>query len=209
MRAKTPHMIIWKVDIALGNLSKILYHNYILMNPNTINKMHGVVNGYFRCNEERDEELNNRISKRNIPSTSLQPQYSIRPVNTKYGYMPILDQYKEPKTPLNTYTPYSTTQTFNPGNAQAPWNGFSNNVNTESSLRNQFFALQKCEQSEFVPSSDSDLYKTKVDFKPMEQTHPLLFNKPEFAPFNPNTLNIGNNLFNNHTRYDIKNSDSC
>jgi hypothetical protein len=43
----------------------------------------------------------------------------------------------------------------------------------------------------------------------MEQTHPLLFNKPEFAPFNPNTLNVGNNLFNNHTRYDIKNSDSC
>jgi len=175
---------------------------------NTNEKMHGVVTGYFRCNEERDEELNNRISDRNIPSTTLQPQYSIRPVATKYGYMPILDQYKKVDTPLKSYTQYSTSQVFNPGNSKAPWSGFSNNVNVESTLRNQFFALQKCEQSEFVPSSNSDLYKTTVDFKPVEQSHPLLFDKPEFTPFNPNTLNLGNNLFNNHTRYDIKNIES-
>lgn len=173
---------------------------------NTNERMYGVVEGYFRCNEERDEELNNRISDRNISSTSLQPQYSIRPVATKYGYMPILDQYKTVNTPLKNYTQYSTSQVFNPGNAKAPWSGFSNNINVESTLRNQYFALQKCEQSEFVPSSDSDLYKTTVDYKPIKQTHPLLFDKPEFTPFNPNTLNIGNNLFNNHTRYDIKNT---
>lgn len=172
---------------------------------NTEGKMHGVVNGYFRCNVERDEELNNRISSRNIPSTSLQPQYSIRPTSTKYGFMPIVDQSKQATTPLNKYKSYSTSQIFNPGNAKAPWDGFSNNVNVESSLRNQFFALQKCEQSEFVPSSDSDLYKTTVDFKPIQQTHPLLFDKHDFSPFNPNTLNLGNNLFNNHTRNDIKN----
>jgi hypothetical protein len=174
---------------------------------NTEDKMHGVVNGYFRCNEDREEELNKRISSRNIPSNDLQPQYSIRPTSTIYGYMPILDQYKKATEPLNNYTQYSTTQIFNPGNAQAPWSGFSNNVNVESSLRNQYFALQKCNQSEFVPSTDSDLYKTTVDFKPMQQTHPLLFDKQDFSPFNPNTFNLGNNLFNNHTRYDIKNSN--
>jgi len=180
------------------------------MNTNTVNKMYGVVNGYFRCNNDRVDDLNNRISERNIPSKSLQPQYSIRPVATKYGYMQVLDQYKKPTIPLNNYKSYSPSTTFNPGNAQAPWSGFSNNINTESTLRNQFFALQKCEQSEFVPQSNSDLYKTTVDYKPVEQTHPLLFNKPEFAPFNPNKLDVGNNLFNNFTRYDIKNSDeSC
>ena len=174
---------------------------------NTGDNMYGVVYGYFRCNEDREEELNQRIYSRNIPSNELQPQYSIRPTSTKYGYMPILDQYKKANVPLSTYTQYSTNKIFNPGNAKSPWSGFSNNVNVESSLRNQYFALQKCNQSEFVPSTDSDLYKTTVDFKPIQQTHPLLFDKPDFAPFNPNTFNLGNNLFNNHTRYDIKSMD--
>jgi hypothetical protein len=113
--------------------------------------MFGVINGMYTCNHERVDDINNRIADRNVPSTGLQPQYSIRPVATKYGYMQVLDQYKKTTVPLNQYTPYSTKAIFNPGNAQAPWSGFSNNVNIESSLRNQFFALQKCEQSDFVP----------------------------------------------------------
>ena len=169
-----------------------------------MDKMHGVVKGLYTCNHERVDELNNRIAERNIPSKELQPQFSIRPCATKYGYMPILDQYKKPTIPLNSYTPYSTKAVFNPGNAQAPWSGFCNNVNTESQLRNQFFALQKCEQSEFVPSSTSDLYQTKIDYTPQQQTHPMLFDKPDLAPFNPNVHNLGNSLFNNHTRYQLK-----
>ena len=74
--------------------------------------------------------------------------------------------------------------------------------------RNQFFALQKCEQSDFVPKSTSDLYQTKVDFVPQKQSHPLLFEKPDLEPFNPNVQNLGNDLFNNHTRYQLKDS-SC
>ena len=170
--------------------------------------MFGVINGLYRCNNIRLDEINNRISDRNISSTSLQPQYSMRPVATKYGYMEVLDQYKKTTVPLHQYTPYSTKNIFNPGNAQAPWNGFSNNVNVESSLRNQFFALQNCEQSEFVPESTSDLYQTKVDYKPQKQTHTLLFDKPDLEPFNPNVLNLGNNIFNNHTRYQLKDA-SC
>ena len=170
--------------------------------------MFGVINGMYRCNHERVDEINSRMADRNIPSSSLQPQYSIRPVATKYGCMQVLDQYKKTTEPLNSYKPYSTKAVFNPGNAQAPWSGFTNNVNVESSLRNQFFALQKCEQSEFVPKSNSDLYETRVDFKPQKQTHPLLFDKPDLEPFNPNVHNLGNNLFNNHTRNQLKDS-SC
>ena len=169
-----------------------------------MDKIHGVVKGLYTCNHGRVDELNNRIAERNIPSKELQPQFSIRPCATKYGYMPILDQYKKTTIPLNSYTPYSTKAIFNPGNAQAPWSGFSNNVNTESQLRNQFFALQKCEQSEFVPSSTSDLYQTKINYTPQQQTHPMLFDKPDLAPFNPNVHNLGNSLFNNHTRYQLK-----
>ena len=174
--------------------------------------MFGVIQGMYTCNHGRVDEINNRMSERNLPSASLQPQYSIRPVATKYGYMQVLDQYKKTTVPLNQYKSYNTKTVFNPGNATAPWNGFSNNINTESSLRNQFFALQKCEQSEFVPKSTSDLFQTRVDYKPQKQTHPLLFDKPDLAPFNPNVQNLGYNLFNNHTRVQLKdssNTDSC
>jgi hypothetical protein len=174
--------------------------------------MFGVTQGLYTCNHGRVDEINNRMSERNLPSASLQPQYSIRPVATKYGYMQVLDQYKKTTVPLNQYKSYNTKTVFNPGNATAPWNGFSNNINTESSLRNQFFALQKCEQSEFVPKSTSDLFQTRVDYKPQKQTHPLLFDKPDLAPFNPNVQNLGYNLFNNHTRVQLKdssNTDSC
>ena len=174
--------------------------------------MFGVIQGMYTCNHGRVDEINNRMSERNLPSASLQPQYSIRPVATKYGYMQVLDQYKKTTVPLNQYKSYNTKTVFNPGNATAPWNGFSNNINTESSLRNQFFALQKCEQSEFVPKSTSDLFQTKVDYKPQKQTHPLLFDKPDLAPFNPNVQNLGYNLFNNHTRVQLKdssNTDYC
>lgn len=171
--------------------------------------MFGVVNGVYLCNQERVNEINDRISDRNIPSTSLQPQYGIRPVSTKYGYMPVLDQYKKPNIKLNNYKSYSTKNVFNPGNAQAPWSGFANNVNVESELRNQFFALQKCEQSAFVPSSNSDLYKTTVSYKAVQQTHPLLFDKPEFTPFNPNILGCKENLFNNSTVQCVKDGPVC
>ena len=97
------------------------------MNTNA-NKMYGVINGLYTCNNERVDELNDRMSARNVPSTGLKPQFSMRPTATKYGYMPILDQYKKATVPLNSYTPYSTGGVFNPGNATAPWNGFSNNV---------------------------------------------------------------------------------
>ena len=171
------------------------------------NKMYGVVNGVMICQEERTEELNNRLYNRNIPSQALQPEYSLRPVSTKYALLPIVDQRVKPTVPLKSYPVYNTKQVFNPGTAEAPWSGFAVNVNTESKLRNQFFALQKCEQSEYIPSSDSSLF---VPYKPMstneKQLYPDLFDKPDFEPFNPNTLNIGGKILNNNTRVQMLNT---
>ena len=167
--------------------------------------MFGVVNGCYSCKYDQVDENNERIYDRNIPSSTLKPQYSIRPVSTKYSMMPILDQRSKVNVPLQNYQNYSVDNVFNPGNAQAPWAGFVNNVNKESELRNQFFALQKCEQSEYVPSSKSDLYETKIDYKPVKQSHPLLFEKQDFEQFNPNVHNLGSDFFNNSTRSQLKN----
>jgi hypothetical protein len=158
------------------------------------------------CQNERVDELNNRIASRNIPSAPLQPFYYQTPVSTKYGYMPILDQSKGSSVPLNNYPIYSPHTTFNPGNNMAPWHGFANNVNVESTLRNQFFGLQDCEQGIYVPSSKSDLYNVSVpaSSQPVNQQFPRLFQREVFDHYNPNTNNLGNSFFNNTTRTDIK-----
>ena len=154
---------------------------------------------------QRTEELNNRLSYRNLPSHNLQPQFGIRPLSTKYALMPVLDRRPKENIQIDQKPAYNIHTTFNPGTAQAPWSGFATNVNVESSLRNQFFALQKCEQSEYVPSSKSDLYQTKIDYKPIKQTHPLLFERQDFEDFNPNVHNLGYEFFNNSTRTQLKN----
>lgn len=169
--------------------------------------MYGVIHGYKVCNMDRNLELDNRIYQRNIPSSQLQPSFSMRPVSTKYDLMGIFDRRAPATVPLQHMPTYSVSQVFNPGTAQAPWSGFASNINTESSLRNQFFALQNCEQSQYVPSSMSDMYQQSG---PLESSNQLpnpfhhLQREEQFADFNPNPCNLGRGVFMNHTRQQLK-----
>jgi hypothetical protein len=167
--------------------------------------MYGVVNGIYFCNSERVEELNSRIADRNIPSHKLQAQFDIRPVSSKYAMMPIFDRRAIPTVPIERMPTYSLADTFNPGNGQGPWSGFATNVDDDSRLRNQFFALQKCDQAYYIPPTTSDLYKVDVTGQAIQQPFPDLFMKQEFAPFNPNTCGVGGNFFDNCIRQQIKN----
>jgi len=170
--------------------------------------MYGVVDGVYYCNMDRVQQLSNRIYERNIPSEPLKPDISPRPEQTKFTILgktpPPLPESLKPCSAERSYPNYEPSKIFYPGDAQAPWYGFASNINTESSLRNQFFALQKCDQSNYVPSSQSDLYKVKVTSQPMPQPFPDLFRKPEFSPHQPNTCNIAGDLFHNHTHQQLK-----
>lgn len=149
---------------------------------------------------------NSRIYERNIPSQPLQPYIDVRAVSTKYSYLPIVDPRKNISVPLIRLPDYSPHKVFNPGNTQSPWSGFATNINRESELRNQIFALQKCSQSTYVPDSKSDLYEYGFFPKHVQQTHPLLFQKEDFCAFNPNPDNkiVGFGAFNNSTRCQVK-----
>lgn len=162
--------------------------------------MYGVVKGIYYCNIESNEELNNRLSERNIPSVPLQPNFGIRSVSTKYSTMPIFDRRATPTFPIERQPTYNVTNVFNPGDSKSPWSGFATNINNESSLRNQFFALQKCEQSSYVPSTSSDMYNVVVGGRNETQPFPGLFKETKFNSFNPNTCEIGKDVFNNFTR---------
>jgi len=175
------------------------------------NKMNGVVEGAYIMNMDRVQVLNDRIFERNIPSSILQQQFSQRPVSTKYSILPVLDRYKDSSVSIETRPIYKQHEVFNPGTS-APFNGYVNAINDESRLRNQFFALQKSEQSVYVPSSKSDLYIVNIPEKPIEQkingldddNHSLLFKENDFGSFNPNLFHLGGNLFDNHTRQQLK-----
>jgi hypothetical protein len=171
-------------------------------------------NVQYECVAEIHNITNMRIYDRNLPSQMLQPYIDVRPVMTKYSYLPIVDPRKEIHVKMEQMPTFNPHAVFNPGNTQSPWSGFASNINVESELRNQIYALQKCSQSVYVPKSNSDLYK--YNFTPNKsvsttfQPHDLLFNKDNFNSFNPNPDSniVGTNLFMNSTRSQIKDLES-
>jgi hypothetical protein len=169
-------------------------------------EMYGVVNGAYSNHHDRLGEINERISQRNIPSADLRPSYSVRPLSSKYAMMPILETRPVPTVQIPPYQHFTTETVFNPGNAKAPWRGWAERVNLESSLRNQFFALQRNDRAEYVPDSRSDLYNVTVDARPVEQPNPYLFENgaTNFAPMNPNPNNLGKLTFENSTRFQLR-----
>jgi hypothetical protein len=154
---------------------------------------------------QRTEELNERISYRNIPSKQLQAQFDIRPQSSKYSKMPIVDRHTKHTVEIQAMPAYDIKSTFNPGNAQGPWSGFASNVNNESRLRNQFFALQRgAEQSYYIPPKNSDMYEVRIPQTESQQPFPDLFTKFKFDDFNPCPTTLGNNFFENCTRQQLK-----
>ena len=159
----------------------------------------------------RQDIMNTRTYVRNIPSQPLQSYLDARPVLTKYSIMPIVDPRREIKTPLIQQATFDPHKIFNPGSktASAPWSGFATNINNESELRGQIFALQECSQATYVPGSKSSLYNVQwknQNSSNIQQPFPDLFKKENWGPTelnaDPNVMGIG--LFNNHTRQQLK-----
>lgn len=156
---------------------------------------------------QRQQTVYLRSYMRNIPSQTLQPYLDARPVQTKHTILPIVDPRNQINTPLTQQATYTPETIYNPGNDSGPWSGYASNVNHESELRNQIFALQDCSQAAYVPSSKSSLYQVQWQNKNKpEQPFPDLFNNQNFCPVNPNPNpdKIGFALFNNATRQQIK-----
>lgn len=176
------------------------------------NKIEGLVPNYpgiLYGQNERVDELNSRIFSRISADSPLKPNFDPRPVATKYALFPVVDRRTQPIVGLkSTYTDYSVEQ-FASINSSGPVSGFLNNVDTESQLRNQYFALQRgAAQGQYIPDSNSDLYKVNTAVGRQEtQLHDDLFYKPIFTTQLKNQdASIGNNTFFNHTRTQLRNT---
>ena len=145
------------------------------------------------------EELNGRLFSRNVPSTNNLKQTPI----TALSFRPTSTKYQTLESSINSSVSSNNTNI-------SPVHLF--NVNDESYLQNRFFALQKCPQAYSIPDSTSELYNYEVEqnIKPdnVLNSFPHLFREQTFGYFNPNphSATVGNTIFNNHTRNQIKNT---
>lgn len=169
--------------------------------------MSGIINGLYVRNDNRSKELDDRLYKRNITSAPIKMGYSIRSVPTKYVHMPILDCHLPPKEHCGNTQTYNTSTMFTPASS-LPFEGYQSNIDVETRLRGTVFPMQSCPQAKYIPSSSSDLYDNSYLTKNnnnIKMTNSLLFKNEQFYPFNPNSLNIGTDTFNNNTRVQVKN----
>lgn len=179
--------------------------------------MYGVVHGAYRCYETRTEELSDRIFERNIPSAEPQMQFDPRPTETRHVLFPMIECHQPSETPVVERHTHTQTGVFHPGTT-APPNGYQNAIDNESRIQNRFFPHQTAVQSKFIPSSGSDLYVSpKIETTPINEYN--LSNNPHSELYcsaadharetwdqpHPNPhKEIGNDLFYNHTRVQVK-----
>jgi hypothetical protein len=157
----------------------------------------GVIHGVIYGQNERIEELNQRYIARQFSDMTLAPNFDPRPVSTKCIILPCIDERHE------------SIQSSHAANIQKDTtqsNGFSKHIDIETGLRNQGIALQHSNQSEYIPASDSDLYRVTIVSRPIEQPYPLLFSNPSYTTTLSSTTSqpIGRELFNNHTRTQLR-----
>ena len=165
--------------------------------------MNNVVEGVYYCQFNKAKQINDGIYDRNLPSEQLQMSFDPRPTPTRYVKMPILDCHMPTTVPCKDEIMYNPYKTFTPG-MPAPFSGFAGNIDQESRIQNRFFPIQKSAQAQFIPSSNSDLYKVEVKGKAVKMTHPLLFKKEKFNLANMNKCNIPQKIFNNFSRLQVR-----
>lgn len=154
-------------------------------------------------NKQINDETNNRIYTRNVPTQPLQPYFDIKPMSTgRCSVFPMAD-IREANN--HAFPQYDMNTMFNPGNRKAPWSGFSSKIMDESILRNQIYPLQKSNnETTYVPSSTSDLYVPLIDGSTVAvQEFPLL-SETYVPPVTVTPKPSDPLFFGNYTRYQMK-----
>tara|TARA_Y100000768_G_scaffold388019_1_gene381514 strand:- start:500 stop:964 length:465 start_codon:yes stop_codon:yes gene_type:complete len=141
------------------------------------------------------DNINNKIFNRNIPSNNIEPVFDPRPLSMKYNL-----KEKEPKVSEKQYSDFNTNSNFYPGTKKPTFSQFSNNVDLETELLHY--------NNKFNVNDNSDLYSNNKTYKNgySEITSDYLLKKQESNYINENNLlTLGNDIFNNNTRIQLKN----
>jgi hypothetical protein len=157
--------------------------------------------------DERVDELNERLQGRHFPDRALQPNFAPRSTSTKYARFPIIERRSVPVIPIQSGAPFDIKTNFNPATNRGPVGAYLANIDTETVLRGHYTALQHGnDQGVYVPSSTSNMYTGMQAVGRQEtQTHPGLFSRHEFSTtVSPVVSQIGQDLFSNNTRVQLR-----
>ena len=184
------------------------------MNLNDNQKISGLPKHLYQGQQDRTDELNYRLLERDVSDKPLAPNFSPRPVLSRYMHFPMIDAHKPANVPIKSNYNYSLSDNFTPPVMKTgPVSGYINNVQDESILRNQIYPLSKGNDTHtYVPSSNSDLYKVEIQSAMSVQPYPGLFKSSSFSQeLHANVRDqstIGMNTFNNNTRTQLRIIDS-
>ena len=172
--------------------------------------MEGVHVGVSYGQHDRVDELNERIQKRHFSDKPLAPNFSSHPVMTKYSRFQIADRRAPYEEQIRETETHHVGNNFSPATQRGPPSTMMQNIDMESSLRNQTVAYQRNSlQSVWVPDSSSDLYNVRVTPTNGPNPHPSLFNHYQTIQSTPREaivrgMNIGKDMFNNSTRTQLR-----
>jgi hypothetical protein len=159
-------------------------------------------------NLERLQEINERVASRFVPDAPLAPNFSFRPVMTKYTVFPMLDNRMPTTEPVMPN--YAPSGVFAPPLEKVgPVAKYMRNVDIETDLRNQMQSLERnTDQSAYVPAAASDLYRVAAPKglgTGANAAHGLLFQQFRFdSPVSALDANVGGELLHNSTRTQMR-----
>jgi hypothetical protein len=162
----------------------------------------------FLASNQRVEELNSRIQGRNEADQMLESNFSPRPVPTKYTHFSVIDARPLSTVPIQSTPTYSVGSVFNPG-TRGPSSGYFSNIENENTLKFQQQIRTRNDNGVYVPSSNSDLFKTVIQYPEVQQPFPLLFSQEKnwrdtTGSFVEQFPTIGCMLLNNSTRAQLR-----
>jgi len=173
--------------------------------------MYGVQKGICYGQFDRTDELNNRIHDRQFSDKPLAPNFSSRPVMSKYSHFPIIERRAPHEEQISSVPQHDVNTNFSPATQNGPPSTYLNNIDIETGLRNQTVSHQRYGiQQTYVPNSDSDLYRVNVfsNSETTPQPHPSLFHHASTEcttrAKTVRHINIGNELFHNNTRTQLR-----
>lgn len=191
---------MYKRDCVFDKMEYIQHDNLLV----------GVHRGAWFGQNERTDELNQRIYSRNVSDVPLPPNFDPRPIATKQSVFPMIHSRREATEQIHPPIHFKSELHFGPANKnRVNATTYFSNIDVESKLRNQTAALQHgAVQGVYIPSSQSDLYNSSkmVAGRVEAQPFPHLFKREGrlHTHVPDNLASIGGNHFFNHTRNQLR-----
>lgn len=152
---------------------------------------------------DNQQWINDKIHQRCIPTHHLQPNLEVRPVPTKYVKLNSIDQHPIGSVNNKDYSPYQCNKMFVPSSKNVNYTGYANNIHLENELRNQHYALQKADQREYVPQSNSMMYQYSTPSSSSSsgpQQFSYLFDNSIYFPVQEELMQSSQVLFHYNSR---------